>query len=99
MTLTKEDLYKEAIQIQELARNNRGAEIEERLTDILARDREGRDGEIYKTRWDYIKADPSGAQSLLLLLEHGKGSGKDFDTTVDRIIESRRLACIDEVKK
>lgn len=43
-------------------------------------------------RWEYVKADPHGARALLLLLEHGKGTPDDFDTMVDRIIESRRIA-------
>ena len=45
--------------------------------------------EVYKKRWEYIKADPDGARALLLLLKEGKGSPDDFDTMVDRIIESR----------
>ena len=48
--------------------------------------------ECYKSRWDYIKEDPEGARSLLLLLQHGKGTPDDFDTMVDRIIESRHQA-------
>uniref|UniRef100_A0A6H1ZD04 Uncharacterized protein n=1 Tax=viral metagenome TaxID=1070528 RepID=A0A6H1ZD04_9ZZZZ len=45
--------------------------------------------DIYEKRWEYIKSDPEGARALLLLLKHGKGSPNDFDTMVDRIIESR----------
>lgn len=40
-------------------------------------------------RWEYIKADPDGAMALLLLLKNGKGTPKDFDTMVDRIILAR----------
>ena len=47
--------------------------------------------EIYKKRWDYIKADPEGARALLILLKEGKGTLDDFDTMVDRIIESRQV--------
>jgi hypothetical protein len=43
-------------------------------------------------RWEYIKADTRGARAILLLLENGKGTPADFDTMVDRIIESRRIA-------
>jgi hypothetical protein len=50
--------------------------------------------EKYKSRWAYIKADPDGAKSLLLLLKLGKGSPYDFDIMVDRIIESRKSAGI-----
>ena len=42
-------------------------------------------------RWDYIKTDPVGARALLLLLINGKGSSEDFDTVIDRIIESRAI--------
>ena len=45
-----------------------------------------------EARWACIKTDTDGARSLLLLLKHGKGSSDDFDTMVDRIIESRRGA-------
>ena len=45
--------------------------------------------EIYKKRWNYIKSDPDGATSLLLLLKNGKGTAEDFDRIIDRIIESR----------
>ena len=41
-------------------------------------------------RWDYIKDDIDGARALLLLLKQGKGTRDDFDTMVDRIIESRQ---------
>jgi hypothetical protein len=41
-------------------------------------------------RWNYIKTDTRGARSLLLLLENGKGTPREFDTMVDRIIESRQ---------
>jgi len=47
---------------------------------------------VYKTRWDYIKSDPDGARALLILLREGKGTSDDFDTMVDRIIESRSKA-------
>jgi len=47
--------------------------------------------DIFEKRWEYIKADPDGARALLLLLEQGKGSPTDFDTMVDRIIESRKM--------
>lgn len=43
-----------------------------------------------EARWNYIKTDIEGARSLLLLLDAGKGTPKDFDTMVDRIIESRK---------
>jgi len=46
---------------------------------------------VFADRWNYIKADPQGARSLLLLLAHGKGTADDFDTMVDRIIESRSV--------
>jgi len=46
----------------------------------------------YMARWAYIKADPDGARALLLLLKNGKGTADDFDTMVDRIIESRNGA-------
>jgi len=49
--------------------------------------------ETYKKRWEYIKSDPDGARALLLLLKAGKGSPDDFDTMIDRIIESRVNAC------
>lgn len=52
---------------------------------------------IYKKRWDYIKSDPDGARALLILLREGKGTPDDFDTMVDRIIESRANAGL-EVK-
>jgi len=45
---------------------------------------------ILKKRWEYLKADPDGARALLLLLKNGKGTPDDFDTMVDRIIESRK---------
>ena len=45
--------------------------------------------EVYKKRWEYIKSDPEGARALLLLLAAGKGTPDDFDTMIDRIIESR----------
>ena len=48
--------------------------------------------EVYKKRWEYIKSDPMGARALLLLLDEGKGTPNDFDTMVDRIIESRSKA-------
>jgi hypothetical protein len=50
--------------------------------------------EELEQRWDYIKADPEGARALLLLLHAGKGTANDFDTMVDRIIESRKAAGI-----
>jgi len=37
-----------------------------------------------------------GARSLLLLLKDGKGTSTDFDTMVDRIIESRKQALKEE---
>ena len=40
-------------------------------------------------RWNYIKSDIDGARALLLLLKNGKGTEKDFDTMVDRVILSR----------
>jgi len=43
----------------------------------------------YQARWEYIKSDPDGARSLLLLLHLGKGSPHDFDVMVDRMIASR----------
>jgi hypothetical protein len=46
----------------------------------------------YVARWAYIKADIDGARALLLLLKNGKGTADDFDTMVDRIIESRKGA-------
>ena len=49
-------------------------------------------GNNYAARWNYIKADPDGARALLLLLKNGKGTPDDFDTMVDRIIESRKGA-------
>ena len=45
--------------------------------------------EELEARWNYIKTDTKGARSLLLLLATGKGTPDDFDTMVDRIIESR----------
>ena len=48
--------------------------------------------ELYKKRWEYIKEDIDGARALLLLLKNGKGTFDDFDTMVDRIIESRKCA-------
>lgn len=48
--------------------------------------------EVYKKRWEYIKTDPNGARALLLLLREGKGTPEDFDTMVDRVIESRSKA-------
>jgi hypothetical protein len=48
--------------------------------------------DTYKARWNYIKTDIDGARSLLILLKDGKGTPDDFDTMVDRIIESRRAA-------
>ena len=48
--------------------------------------------EVYKKRWEYIKSDPDGARALLLLLKHEKGTPNDFDTMIDRIIESRRCS-------
>lgn len=45
---------------------------------------------LYRARWNYIKADPDGARALLILLREGKGTHDDFDTMVDRIIESRK---------
>ena len=47
-------------------------------------------------RWNYIKTDMDGARSLLLLLKDGKGTSTDFDTMVDRIIESRKQALKEE---
>ena len=49
------------------------------------------EGDALRARWQYIKTDIDGARSLLLLLKAGKGSPYDFDTMVDRIIESRKL--------
>ena len=48
--------------------------------------------ETYKARWAYIKKDIEGARALLILLRDGKGTPDDFDTMVDRIIESRKGA-------
>ena len=48
--------------------------------------------DIYKQRWEYIKSDADGARALLLLLKQGRGTPEDFDTMVDRIIESRANA-------
>lgn len=48
--------------------------------------------DIYKARWAYIKTDIEGARALLILLRDGKGTPDDFDTMVDRIIESRKGA-------
>ena len=48
-----------------------------------------------EARRAYIKADSDGTRSLLLLLQHGKGTPDDFDKMVDRIIESRRGAGIE----
>lgn len=45
-----------------------------------------------KARWEYIKTDIEGARALLILLRDGKGTPDDFDTMVDRIIESRKGA-------
>ena len=45
---------------------------------------------VYRERWEYIKTDIDGARALLLLLRDGKGTPDDFDTMVDRIIESRK---------
>jgi len=50
------------------------------------------DEATYKTRWEYIKSDPDGARALLLLLRECRGTPDDFDTMVDRIIESRTNA-------
>ena len=50
------------------------------------------DKETCEKRWEYIKSDPDGARALLLLLREGKGTPDDFDTMVDRIIESRTNA-------
>jgi hypothetical protein len=52
--------------------------------------------ERLRNRWKYIKVDQDGARALLLLLKNGKGTPDDFDTMVDRIIESRRLASVRE---
>jgi hypothetical protein len=48
--------------------------------------------DMLQSRWDYIKTDISGARALLLLLREGKGTSDEFDTMVDRIIESRKGA-------
>lgn len=48
--------------------------------------------QILKKRWQYLFDDPEGVRSLLLLYINGKGTRQDFETMVDRIIESRSLA-------
>ena len=58
------------------------------ITEMVLTLAESLDG-VYKKRWEYIKSDPGGARALLLLLKERKGSLDDFDTMVDRIIESR----------
>jgi hypothetical protein len=50
------------------------------------------DKDILNARWGYIKTDIEGARALLILLRDGKGTPDDFDTMVDRIIESRKVA-------
>ena len=66
-----------------LARLSSVPELMKRCLDAETR------AEELESRWHYIKTDTEGARSLLLLLSAGKGSPDDFDTMVDRIIESR----------
>lgn len=43
-------------------------------------------------RYEAIKYDPVAGAHLLGLLSAGKGTANDFDTMIDRIVESRRNA-------
>jgi len=43
-------------------------------------------------RMEFIRKDPEAARHLLRLLLDGKGTKDDFDTMIDRLIESRDRA-------
>lgn len=42
-----------------------------------------------KTRYEWLKDEPQGAQHLLNLLLQGKGTKASFDTMIDRIMKSK----------
>ena len=46
------------------------------------------ENEQLRARWEWLKDKPNDARHLLLLLIDKKGTGKDFDKMIDRIVAS-----------